>query len=132
MGCSIHFTRRIKGRRTIDGASVEIVVAAEIDHVALVTDAAYRGTRVWRADCDLTDAPWTVQVLAAKWERGRARALAEAARPPARRFGSAPTFSPADMLRFAAVRAETFRRPISADGHVFAHVAFTRAAGFAG
>jgi hypothetical protein len=49
-----------------------------------------------------------------------------------RRFGSPPTFSPADMLRFATVRAEAFRRPITGDGHIFAHVAFTRAAGFVG
>jgi HK97 family phage prohead protease len=95
LGCSINFARRVKGRRTIDGASVEVVAAAEIDHVALVTNAAYRGTRVWRADCGLTDAPWTVQELAAKWERGRARASALAS--------AAPTFSPEQ--RWAATQA---------------------------
>jgi hypothetical protein len=36
------------------------------------------------------------------------------------------------MLRFATMRAEAFRRRPIAGGDIFAHVAFTRAAGFVG
>jgi HK97 family phage prohead protease len=131
MGCSVNFSRRVKGRRADGGAWVDTVAVAEIDHICICADPAYRGTRAWRADVLLDNAPERVRQLAARWERGRARALAARPLPIARRFGSPPTFSPADMLRFATVR-NSFRRPIAADGDIVAHVAFTRAAGFVG
>ncbi|MCC2651903.1 MAG: family phage prohead protease [Microvirga sp.] len=132
LGCSVNFCRRVKCRRADGGAWLDSVALAEIDHICLCPDPAYPGTRAWRADVPLDNAPERVRQLAARWERGRARALAARPLPTARRFGSPPRFSPADMLRFAAVRAEAFRGPIARDGYIFAHTAFTRAAGFAG
>lgn len=87
--CSVgEFVIAESAAEDIQGMSCRRIVKAKIGHITICDNAAYgRLTAVWRADVDLSAAPWRIQQMAARWEFGnelagmqakKRRALAQA------------------------------------------------------
>ncbi len=59
----------------LNGIDCDRVTKATIDHVTITATAAYRHlTGAWIAECDLSAAPWRLQVMAAQWDAGHSAA----------------------------------------------------------
>lgn len=60
-------------RDTICGIGCNRIVKAKFGHITICANAVYRDfTAVWRADVDLSAAPWRIQQMAARWDAGNA------------------------------------------------------------
>lgn len=56
----------------IHGIACRRIIKAKISHITICDNAAYRQfTAVWRADVDLSAAPWRIQEMAVRWKNGK-------------------------------------------------------------
>lgn len=78
--CSVgEFEIAESATENVQGMSCRRIVEAKIGHITICDNAAYgRLTAVWRADVDLSAAPWRIQQMAARWEFGNELAGMEA------------------------------------------------------
>jgi phage head maturation protease len=64
---SVNFTDMDCTTRHEADARHRRVTRARIDHIAIVSQAAYEGTAVWLADSDIRDLPPRIAALQARW-----------------------------------------------------------------
>jgi hypothetical protein len=132
--CSVNLRIEKIERGRYGDDKLQRVVRASIDHIAITRNAAYGTmTGAWPTHVSISDAPWRIQGMAARWNGGRA-----APKPRAKSAVSPPAALAAYMeprrAHYRRVR-ESFALAMSSgkiNGVALAHAAFTKAAGFDG